>query len=64
MSNAASDVSVHQHSARLNSSLFWNRGRYVDIAFLIEISDESGYVSVGCFACDLGTEMRLGSDAP
>jgi hypothetical protein len=64
MSNAASAVSVHQHNARLNSSLFLNFGRNVATAFRMLTSDASGYVSVGCFACDLGTEMRFCADAP
>lgn len=64
MSSAASAVSVHQHMARLNSSLFLNCGRKAEMALLMVTSDESGYVSVGCFACDRGTEMFFGEDAP
>ena len=64
INNAASAVSVHQHIARLNNSLFLNWGKKVATAFRMLTSDASGYVSVGCFACDLGTEMRFGAEAP
>lgn len=47
---AVSAVSVHQHSARLNSSLSAKRGRNVAMALRMPFSDASGYVSVGCFA--------------
>jgi hypothetical protein len=55
---------VHQHNARLKSSFSLNLGRNDEMAFFIVTSDASGYVSVGCLACDRGTEIRLGDDAP
>jgi len=62
--SAASAVSVHQHKCLLNNSFSVNLGRKVEIAFLMLTSDASGYVSVGCFAADRGTEIRLGAVAP
>lgn len=64
ISTFASAVSVHQHIVRLNSSLSVKRGRNRAIAFLMVTSEASGYVSVGCWAWDLGTEMGLGEEAP
>lgn len=64
ISNAASAVSVHQHIARLKSSFSWKRGRRVEMALRIVTSDASGYVSVGCLACDRGTEIGFGVGAP
>ena len=63
-SSAASAVSAHQHMARLKSGLSRKRGRKAATALRMDASDASGYVSVGCFACDLGTETRLGEAAP
>src|SRR4051794_40197273 len=60
----ASAVSVHQHIARLKSSLSLNWGMSLAIAFRMVTSDASGYVSVGCWACDRGTEISLGEAAP
>jgi hypothetical protein len=63
-SNAASAVSVHQHIARLKSSFRLKRGKKVEMALRMVTSDASGYVSVGCLACDRGTEMGFGGGAP
>jgi hypothetical protein len=49
---------------RLNSSLFVNFGKKRAIALRIVTSDAWGYVSVGCFACERGTEIRFGLEAP
>jgi hypothetical protein len=46
----ASAVSVHQHIVLLKISLSLNRGRKVEMAFRILVSEASGYVSVGCLA--------------
>jgi hypothetical protein len=48
----------------LKSSLFVNRGINLVIALRMVASEASGYVSVGCFACDRGTEMSFGDEAP
>lgn len=64
INKAASAVSVHQHKCLLNNSFSVNFGKKVAIAFLMLASDASGYVSVGCFAADRGTEMRFGAETP
>lgn len=62
--SAASAVSVHQHKCLLNSSFLVNLGRKVAMALRMLTSEASGYVSDGCFAADLGTEMRFGAFVP
>lgn len=64
ISSAASAVSVHQHMARLNSSLSLKRGRNAEIALFMVASEASGYVSVGCFAWERGTETSFREGAP
>lgn len=64
ISRFASAVSVHQHIVRLKSSLSLKRGKSLAIAFRMVTSEASGYVSVGCFACDRGTDIILGEAAP
>lgn len=60
----ASAVSVHQHSALLNSSFSLNLGKKAEIARRIDASDSSGMVSVGCLAWERGKEMCLVEEAP
>lgn len=60
----ASAVSVHQHIALFRSGRSWKAGMNLAIAFRIVTSEASGYVSVGCSACDLGTLTRLSCVAP
>jgi hypothetical protein len=61
---AASAVFVHQHMDRLKTSLSVYCGRKASMALRIERSEVSGYVSVGCFAFERGTETGLGAVAP
>lgn len=64
MSSDESAVSVHQHMDRLKSSLCVKRGRYVAMALRMVVSEALGYVSVGCFACERGTDTGFGESAP
>lgn len=63
-SRFASAVSVHQHIVRLKSSLLVNLGKNLAIAFLMVISDAAGYVSLGCWAWERGTETGFAAEAP
>ncbi len=64
INNAASAVSVHQHMVLLKISRSLKRGRKVSMARRIDTSEASGYVSVGCLACERGIDIRFEELAP